>query len=100
MNPNAALTALMVTAARIDEDVALVRGWGEADLGRVRVEVDAAGKITDLCLDASLHGVAPDLARVRSAIAASLAAHSREVRRRLGRGWPRRDLAAVATPAG
>jgi hypothetical protein len=64
VNPNAALTALMVTAARIDEDVALVRGWGEADLGRVRVEVDAAGKITDLYLDASLHGVAPDLARL------------------------------------
>jgi len=78
MNPNAALTELMVKAARVEQDVARVRGRGESAFGRVRVEVDAAGKITDLYLDAALHGMAaPELARLITDAQHAACAHAR-----------------------
>ncbi len=78
MNADAALTELMVKAARIEQDVARVRGRGESALGRVRVEVDAAGKITDLHPDAALHGIAtPELAGLITAAQHAACAHAR-----------------------
>jgi len=78
MNADAALTELMVKAARIEQGVARLRGRGESALGRVRVEVDAEGKITDLHLDAALHGIAPpELARLITAAQHAACVHAR-----------------------
>jgi len=86
MNPDAALTVLMVKAARIEQDTAQIRGQGEADLGRVRVEVDAAGKITNLYLDESLRGMAPSgLARLITEAQHAACAHARAAAEELDR---------------
>ncbi|MFI6868757.1 YbaB/EbfC family nucleoid-associated protein [Nocardia sp. NPDC050406] len=54
----AALTELMRQAARIEEEVARVRGHGEAAQGAVRAEVDATGVLVGLYIAETLQGVA------------------------------------------
>ena len=57
MNPERGLEELAVTAARVAEAVAQVRGRGTAVGGRVWVEVDAAGLITDGEISTTMQGL-------------------------------------------
>ncbi|MFF3570059.1 YbaB/EbfC family nucleoid-associated protein [Nocardia jiangxiensis] len=68
-DPDAALERMMAKVAATQQELAQVRGNGEALGGQVRVTVDIDGRIADLVLDPALHAL--HLSDVAAAITAA-----------------------------